>query len=44
VRFDEFIFEIPDPFPLIRELVTEFKFEIPETFRLVKVPTDVMLG
>jgi hypothetical protein len=38
------MFEIPEPLPLIRELVTEFKFEIPETFREVRVPTDVTLG
>lgn len=39
-----FIFEIPEPLPLIKELVIEFKFEIPETFREVRVPTEVMLG
>lgn len=44
VRFDEFIFEIPEPFPLIRELWIEFKFEIPETLRDDRVPSDVMLG
>jgi hypothetical protein len=43
-RFEEFIFEIPEPFPLIKELVIEFKFEIPKTFREVKIPTEVMLG
>ena len=39
-----FMFEIAEPFPLIRELVSEFKFEIPETLRDVRVPIDVMLG
>jgi hypothetical protein len=39
-----FMFEIPEPLPLIRELVIEFKFEIPETFKEVRVPTEVMLG
>jgi hypothetical protein len=36
--------EIPEPSPLIRELVIEFKFEIPETFREVRIPTEVTLG
>jgi hypothetical protein len=38
------MFEIPDPFPLIRALVTEFRLEIPETLRAVRVPIDVMLS
>ena len=43
-RFEEFIFEIPEPFPVIRLATIEFRFEIPETFRVVNVPTDVILG
>jgi hypothetical protein len=41
---DELRFEIPEPFPLIKELTIELRFEIPETLRLVRTPTDVMLG
>ena len=44
LTFAPFMFEIPEPLPLIRELVIEFKFEIPETFREVRIPTEVTLG
>jgi hypothetical protein len=44
IRFEEFRFEIPEPFPMIRLVTIEFRFEIPETFRLVRVPTDVMFS
>jgi hypothetical protein len=39
-----FIFEIAEPFPVMRLVTIEFKFEIPETLRDVRVPIDVMLG
>ena len=38
-RFEEFRFEIAEPFP-----ENKFVCKIPETVRLVKVPTEVMLG
>jgi hypothetical protein len=38
-RFDEFKFEIPEPFPVIK-----FELKIPATVRPVSVPTLVMLG
>jgi hypothetical protein len=38
-RFEEFRFEIAEPFP-----ESKFVCKIPETVRLVKVPTEVMLG
>jgi hypothetical protein len=41
---DELRFEIPEPFPLNKELTIELRFEIPETLRLVRTPTDVMLS
>jgi hypothetical protein len=44
VRFDEFKFEIPEPFPLMRLVTIEFKFEIPETFREFRIPKLVMFG
>ena len=43
-RLEEFMFEIPEPLPLMRPLTSEFRFEIPETLRLVRVPTEVMFG
>jgi hypothetical protein len=39
-----FMFEIAEPFPVIRLVTIEFKFEIPETSRDVRVPTEVILG
>ena len=43
-RFEEFRFEIAEPFPVIRLVTIEFRFEIPETFKELKVPTEVMLS